>query len=69
MEILSWTENLLVEWFSSRRILNGMKHSSRRRQVKKIEVEWSWKDTCIEEESKSSGEYLYVMESSWIIRK
>jgi hypothetical protein len=52
---------LLVEWFSSRRILNGMKHSSRRRQVKKIEMEWSWKDIFMEEESESDGEYLYVM--------
>jgi hypothetical protein len=37
--------------------------------VKKIEVEWSWKDTCMEEKSESNEEYLYVMESSWIIRK
>jgi hypothetical protein len=46
-----------------------MKHSSGRRQVKKIEVEWSWKVTNMEEESESNGGYLYVMESSWIIRK
>jgi hypothetical protein len=35
-----------------------------------IEVEWSWMDISMEEESERSNvEYLYVMESSWIIRK
>jgi hypothetical protein len=60
---------LLVEWFSSRSILNGMKHSSRRRQVKKIEVEWSWEVTSMEEESESNGEYSDVMDFNGITRK
>jgi hypothetical protein len=50
-------------------IKNGMKHSSRRRQVKKIEVVWSWEVASRKEGRKSNGEYLCVMEFSGIIRK
>jgi hypothetical protein len=46
-----------------------MKHSFRRRQVKKIEVEWGWEVMSMQEESESNGESLYVMEFSEIIRK
>jgi hypothetical protein len=46
-----------------------MKHSFRRRQVKKIEVEWSWEVTSMEEESENNGEYVYVMEFSGIMKK
>jgi hypothetical protein len=38
-----------------------MKHSPRRTQVKKIEVEWSWKVTSMEEESESHGAYIYML--------
>jgi hypothetical protein len=49
-----WTQTLLVEWFSSRRILNGMKNSSRR-QVRKNEVVWNWGATSREDGSASDG--------------
>ncbi len=49
-----WTQNLLVEWFSSRRIMNGMKNSSRR-QLKQIEVVWNWDATSREDGSASNG--------------